>query len=168
MSGHRVRQDEAGIVWVGVDRPRGVRHRRRLPPEGQLLCGLRLPEQEQCLHDGAPRLESSPFFLWPTAGIRVSQILCNYGIFLSIVSAKLLIALFFGNLRTIELERMHDRLWFTVTETLLALAMFREDFDALFVVLFVSLIVIKCFHWLAADRVEWVRDRSLSSRRTSI
>lgn len=51
---------------------------------------------------------------------------------------------------------MHDRLWFTVTETLLALAMFRDEFDTTFVVLFISLIFVKCFHWLAADRVEWV------------
>lgn len=72
------------------------------------------------------------------------------------ILSKLLQSVFFGTLRSIEIERMHDRLWFTVTETLLALAMFRDEFDTTFVVLFISLIFVKCFHWLAADRVEWV------------
>lgn len=84
------------------------------------------------------------------------MILCNFGIFCTVILSKVLQSIFFGNLRSIELERLHDRLWFTVTETLLALAMFRDEFDTTFVVLFISLIFVKCFHWLASDRVEWM------------
>ena len=35
--------------------------------------------------------------------------------------------------------------------------MLREDFDAAFIVMFGLLLFLKCFHWIAADRVEWVR-----------
>ncbi|KAH9811289.1 hypothetical protein DFH28DRAFT_465525 [Melampsora americana] len=84
------------------------------------------------------------------------MILCNFGIFCTVILSKVLQSIFFGNLRSIEIERLHDRLWFTVTETLLALAMFRDEFDTTFVVLFISLIFVKCFHWLASDRVEWM------------
>lgn len=84
------------------------------------------------------------------------MILCNFGIFCTVILSKVLQSIFFGKLRSAEVERLHDRLWFTITETLLALAMFRDEFDTIFVVLFISLIFVKCFHWLAADRVEWM------------
>ncbi|KAG0150014.1 hypothetical protein CROQUDRAFT_713679 [Cronartium quercuum f. sp. fusiforme G11] len=84
------------------------------------------------------------------------MVLCNFGIFCTVIFFKFLQSIFFGKLRSIEMERMHDRLWFTVTETLLALAMFREEFDTTFVVLFISLIFVKAFHWLCSDRVEWM------------
>lgn len=84
------------------------------------------------------------------------MILCNFGIFCTIILAKVLQSIFFGQLRLAEIERVNDRLWFTISETLLALAMFRDEFDTSFVVLFISLIFVKCFHWLAAYRVEWM------------
>ncbi|PLW40626.1 hypothetical protein PCANC_13019 [Puccinia coronata f. sp. avenae] len=84
------------------------------------------------------------------------MILCNFGIFCTIILAKVLQSVFFGQLRLAEIERVNDRLWFTISETLLALAMFRDEFDTSFVVLFISLIFVKCFHWLAAYRVEWM------------
>ena len=53
-------------------------------------------------------------------------------------------------------QRLHERAWYAVTESLLALTIFREEFDTSFVVLFTSLLFLKVFHWLAADRVEMV------------
>ena len=44
-----------------------------------------------------------------------------------------------------------------MTESLLALTIFRDEFDTSFVILFVSLLFLKVFHWLAGDRVEMVR-----------
>lgn len=51
---------------------------------------------------------------------------------------------------------MQERGWFAVTETLLALTIFKDEFDSSFVLLFVSLLFLKVFHWLAGDRVEMV------------
>jgi hypothetical protein len=103
--------------------------------------------------------------------------LWNAGVFATFLFGRLLQAVFFGPLRTLEVEvcmlfvvtlawtclngiglfqRLHERAWFAVTETLLALTIFRDEFDTSFVVLFVSLLFIKVFHWLAADRVEMV------------
>ena len=88
--------------------------------------------------------------------------------------AKALQSIFFGELRLIEtevcqcadtssllpadsiLQRLRERVWYTVTESLLALTIFRDEFDTSFVLLFVSLLFVKVFHWLAADRVESV------------
>lgn len=53
-------------------------------------------------------------------------------------------------------QRLHERAWYAVTESLLALTIFRDEFDTSFVILFVSLLFFKVFHWLAADRVEMV------------
>lgn len=54
-------------------------------------------------------------------------------------------------------QRLQERGWFAVTETLLALTIFKDDFDSSFALLFVGLLFLKAFHWLASDRVEMVR-----------
>lgn len=43
-----------------------------------------------------------------------------------------------------------------MTETLLALTIFKDEFESTFVLLFVSLLFLKVFHWLASDRIEAV------------
>lgn len=54
------------------------------------------------------------------------------------------------------MQRLQERGWFAITETLLALTIFKDEFDSSFVLLFVSLLFLKVFHWLAGDRVELV------------
>lgn len=54
-------------------------------------------------------------------------------------------------------QRLSERSWYAITETLLALTIFRDEFDTSFIVLFVSLLFVKVFHWLSQDRVELVR-----------
>ncbi|BGP24877.1 E3 ubiquitin-protein ligase synoviolin [Rhodotorula toruloides] len=94
------------------------------------------------------------------AAVHLSQsnacmmILWNQGIFQTVMFGKLLQAVFLGELRLIEVERLQERGWFAVTETLLALTIFKDDFESTFVVLFVGLLFLKVFHWLASDRVE--------------
>ncbi|GJN90576.1 hypothetical protein Rhopal_003588-T1 [Rhodotorula paludigena] len=92
------------------------------------------------------------------------MILWNQALFHTVLLGKALQAIFFGELRLIETERLQERAWFAVTETLLALTIFRQDFDSSFVVLFVSLLFLKVFHWLAADRVEAMEQAAQVSR----
>ncbi|THH15474.1 hypothetical protein EW146_g4999 [Bondarzewia mesenterica] len=47
-------------------------------------------------------------------------------------------------------------MWFFVTESLLAFTIFRDEFDIPFAVMFGFLLFVKSFHWLMADRVEWM------------
>lgn len=64
--------------------------------------------------------------------------------------------IFFGPLRPLEQERLYDRLWFFLTESLLAFTIFRDEFDAVFGFMFGFLLFVKCFHWLMSDRIEWM------------
>ncbi|BGO99863.1 hypothetical protein RTG_00666 [Rhodotorula toruloides ATCC 204091] len=92
------------------------------------------------------------------------MILWNQGIFQTVMFGKLLQAVFLGELRLIEVERLQERGWFAVTETLLALTIFKDDFESTFVVLFVGLLFLKVFHWLASDRIEMMEQAAQVSR----
>ncbi|XP_054664222.1 E3 ubiquitin-protein ligase synoviolin isoform X1 [Grus americana] len=63
---------------------------------------------------------------------------------------------FFGQLRAAEMEHLLERSWYAVTETCLAFTVFRDDFSPRFVALFTLLLFLKCFHWLAEDRVDFM------------
>ncbi|KAK9701552.1 E3 ubiquitin-protein ligase hrd1 [Basidiobolus ranarum] len=84
------------------------------------------------------------------------MVLLNMGIFLTILFGKFLQYVFFGGLRAVEVEHLYERAWFAVTETCLAMTIFREEFDTHFVVVFTSLLFIKIFHWLCQDRVDFM------------
>lgn len=53
-------------------------------------------------------------------------------------------------------KRLYDRLWFFITESLLAFTIFRDEVDTPFDLMFGFLLFVKSFHWLASDRIEWV------------
>eukprot|EP00039_Didymoeca_costata_P019344 m.337157 g.337157 ORF g.337157 m.337157 type:complete len:603 (-) comp18063_c0_seq1:62-1870(-) len=75
---------------------------------------------------------------------------------LFVLLAKLFQRIFFGKLRDIEVEHLYDRSWFAVSETCLAMTIFRDEFTAQIVVLFGLLLAMKMFHWLCMDRVEFM------------
>lgn len=64
-------------------------------------------------------------------------------------------------------QRLYDRMWFFVTESLLAFTIFRDEFDTPFVVMFVVLLFLKCFHWILADRIDSVSPLMRRHRLTS-
>lgn len=51
---------------------------------------------------------------------------------------------------------MIERSWYAVTETCLAFTVFRDDFSPRFVAQFTLLLFLKCFHWLAEDRIDYM------------
>ncbi|XP_037274128.2 E3 ubiquitin-protein ligase synoviolin B-like [Rhipicephalus microplus] len=73
-----------------------------------------------------------------------------------ILMGKLMRKVFFGQLRAAEMEHLIERSWYAVTETCLAFTVFRDDFSPKFVALFTLLLFLKCFHWLAEDRVDYM------------
>jgi len=73
-----------------------------------------------------------------------------------VLTGKLMRKIFFGQLRAAELEHLIERSWYAVTETCLAFTVFRDDFSPKFVGLFTLLLFLKCFHWLAEDRVDYM------------
>ncbi|KAH9422525.1 E3 ubiquitin-protein ligase synoviolin [Dermatophagoides pteronyssinus] len=78
------------------------------------------------------------------------------GLILVILIGKLIGKIFFGQLRTAEIEHLIERSWYAVTETCLAFTVFRDDLSPKFVALFTLLLFLKCFHWLAEDRVDYM------------
>ncbi|KAG8213762.1 hypothetical protein J3R82DRAFT_10471 [Butyriboletus roseoflavus] len=86
-------------------------------------------------------------------------ILANFGLLVALLCAQCALRIFFGSLRPQEIERLYDRLWFFVTESLLAFTIFRDDFDIPFLLMFGFLLFVKSFHWLASDRIEWMDQR---------
>uniref|UniRef100_A0AAQ4P6H3 RING-type E3 ubiquitin transferase n=1 Tax=Gasterosteus aculeatus aculeatus TaxID=481459 RepID=A0AAQ4P6H3_GASAC len=72
---------------------------------------------------------------------------------------KFMRKVFFGQLRAAEMEHLIERSWYAVTETCLAFTVFRDDFSPRFVALFTLLLFLKCFHWLAEDRVLFSMER---------
>ena len=72
----------------------------------------------------------------------------------ALVLAQMVRQIFLGSLRAAELDRLYEKIWFAVTETCLALTIFREELRFRFVFLFTVLLFVKVFHWLSAFRVE--------------
>ncbi|KIK68826.1 hypothetical protein GYMLUDRAFT_34817, partial [Collybiopsis luxurians FD-317 M1] len=86
-------------------------------------------------------------------------ILANFSFLLALISGHIVQRIFFGSLRPNEVERLYERLWFFITESLLAFTIFRDEFDIPFAIMFGFLLFVKSFHWLANDRVEWMDQR---------
>ncbi|KAI2800640.1 E3 ubiquitin-protein ligase synoviolin [Blomia tropicalis] len=78
------------------------------------------------------------------------------GLVMVLLLGKLIRKIFFGQLRTAEMEHLIERSWYAVTETCLAFTVFRDDLSPKFVALFTLLLFLKCFHWLAEDRVDYM------------
>ena len=62
--------------------------------------------------------------------------------------------LFYGPLRPIEVEQLYEKAWFAITETCLAMTIFREEVGGWFLVMFVSLLIGKVWGWFGEGRVE--------------
>jgi E3 ubiquitin-protein ligase synoviolin len=77
-------------------------------------------------------------------------------IYIFIIICKIIQKIFFGPLRAIEIEHLYERSWYAVTELCLALTVFRGEFGAKFALLITILIIMKIFHWLMQDRIDFM------------
>lgn len=57
----------------------------------------------------------------------------------------------------LDVQLLHENVRYAVTETCLALTIFRDEINFHVVVLFTALVFLKVFHWLAQSRIEFVR-----------
>lgn len=62
--------------------------------------------------------------------------------------------LLYGPLRPIETEQLYEKAWFAVTETCLAMTIFRGEIGGWFLVMFVALVIGKVWGWIGEGRVE--------------
>ncbi|OCF32381.1 hypothetical protein I316_06051 [Kwoniella heveanensis BCC8398] len=84
------------------------------------------------------------------------MVLANFALFNAICLGIGIKKVFFGQLRAIEYEHLFEKLWIFLTESLLALTIFRDDFSAPFAIMYGVLLFLKCFHWITADRVDYM------------
>lgn len=77
-----------------------------------------------------------------------------YMLYLSYLAVR---SILFGQLRLIETEHLREYGWLALSESFLALTIFRDEFDAFFIVSFSLIMMIKGLHWIARDRVDFVR-----------
>ncbi|ROT40137.1 hypothetical protein SODALDRAFT_309943 [Sodiomyces alkalinus F11] len=60
----------------------------------------------------------------------------------------------YGPLRQVEVEQLSEKAWFAITETCLAMTIFRDEIGAWFLVMFTALITGKVWGWIGDGRVE--------------
>jgi len=82
------------------------------------------------------------------------QILINLILFIYGTFMYGLQRLCYGPLRPIEIEQLYEKAWFAITETCLAMTIFREEVGAWFLVMFVALLTGKVWGWIGDGRVE--------------
>lgn len=70
------------------------------------------------------------------------------------VTSYLAVYLLFGQLRTLEIEQIYERAWFSLMDTFIALTIFRDGFGVSLVVSLSFLLTAKVFHWIVMDRVD--------------
>lgn len=108
-----------------------------------------------------------------TAGIELSKgmnmlILTNWLIGWSVFVGKMLQEIMFGELRLIEIEHLYERAWFTVTNLLMTLAMFRSENNLLIFGMIMVLLFMKVFHWILGDRMELLFQRQQQDPNSSL
>ena len=73
--------------------------------------------------------------------------------------------LFYGPLRPIEIEQLYEKAWFAITETCLAMTIFREEVGGWFLVMFICLVIGKVWGWIGEGRVEILEQQPPSNPR---
>lgn len=83
----------------------------------------------------------------------------NLLILLALIFGHVLQRIFYGPLRATEIEQIYEKAWYAVTETCLAMTIFRDEFDVRFIIMFGVLLFVKCFSWIGAGRVEFMEQQ---------
>ncbi|KAJ4856439.1 RING-H2 zinc finger domain-containing protein [Trichoderma breve] len=86
-------------------------------------------------------------------------VLVNFTLLLYSSFIYALTQLCFGTLRAIEVEQLTERAWFAITETCLAMTIFREEIGAWFLVMFTALVTGKVWGWIGDGRVEFLEQQ---------
>ncbi|OCK78625.1 hypothetical protein K432DRAFT_406289 [Lepidopterella palustris CBS 459.81] len=100
-----------------------------------------------------------------SAAVYISQsngslmLLVNLALICTISFGYGLQRLLYGPLRPIETEQLYDKAWFAVSETLLAMTIFRDDIGIWFFVMFLLLLGGKVWQWIGEGRVEFLEQQ---------
>ncbi|KAG5954304.1 hypothetical protein E4U58_007673 [Claviceps cyperi] len=65
----------------------------------------------------------------------------------------------YGSLRAVEVEQLTEKAWFAITETCLAMTIFREEIGAWFLIMFTFLVTGKLWSWIGDGRVDFLEQQ---------
>lgn len=102
------------------------------------------------------RQQFYPIILYLATSKLSFLITSNLVLALFVLFGKSLKTIFLGNLRDSEVELLIDKAKYTITETCLALTIFRNELSASVLGLFGVLLFLKVFHWLAQCRLDYL------------
>jgi len=86
----------------------------------------------------------------------------------TLAAGRVIKYVFLGTLRDTEVEMLYDRFKYSITETLLALTIFRNELSPYVILFFGALLFIKSFHWLAKSRIDYLEQVLPASMLTNI
>ena len=116
---------------------------------------------KQCLSHGQSRYTVPD----KSIALTMNQVLTNIAL-LGVCTGMLgFQKLFYGPLRPIEVEQLYEKAWFAITETCLAMTIFREEVGGWFLVMFVCLLIGKVWGWIGEGRVEILEQQPPSNPR---
>ncbi|CAI5739488.1 unnamed protein product [Hyaloperonospora brassicae] len=95
-------------------------------------------------------------------------VLSNAALVLTTLFGRLVKSFFLGTLREVEVELLHENVRYAVTETCLALTIFRDEISFHVMVLFAALVYLKIFHWLAQSRIEFIEQTDTVTQLTHV
>lgn len=87
------------------------------------------------------------------------QVLINFSLLVYSTFIYGLTKLCYGTLRAAEVEQLTERAWFAITETCLAMTIFKDELGAWFIVMFTSLVTGKVWGWIGDGRVEYLEQQ---------
>eukprot|EP00816_Leptocylindrus_hargravesii_P010495 CAMPEP_0196802174 /NCGR_PEP_ID=MMETSP1362-20130617/1839_1 /TAXON_ID=163516 /ORGANISM="Leptocylindrus danicus, Strain CCMP1856" /LENGTH=587 /DNA_ID=CAMNT_0042173395 /DNA_START=150 /DNA_END=1913 /DNA_ORIENTATION=+ len=93
-----------------------------------------------------------PAVVYLTTSKLAHVLLGNAAVAFSKLTYSVIVAIFLGDLREVERDAVSEGLRWNLTETCLALTIFREEISVHLVVMFLSLVVFKCLHWTVEIR----------------
>lgn len=83
-------------------------------------------------------------------------LMANMAFALSLLLGQIGIKVFFGQLRDTEWELVYERSKYSITETCLALTIFRSELSPVVFAFFFALLFVKIFHWLSRSRLDYL------------
>ncbi|KAL9614653.1 MAG: hypothetical protein Q9167_000858 [Letrouitia subvulpina] len=116
----------------------------------------------QALHKRSNFYSAAVYLTQNNAGLMIVINLALLGIGTVMLGLQ---RLCFGAFRPSEIEQLYEKAWFAITETCLAMTIFREEVGAWFLVMFVALICGKVWGWIGEGRIETIGQQPPTSPR---
>jgi len=104
-----------------------------------------------------------PILLLLTSSKVSLVLLSNMAFAVALFLGQVAIKLVFGALRDVELEVIHERSKYSITETCLALTIFRSELSPTVLAFFMLLLFVKIFHWLSRCRLDYLEQVARAS-----